>query len=585
MQYSKLVEVYERLEQTSKRLEQTHIISEFLKGISLEDLGDTILLVEGRIFPRWDEREIGIASQLMVKAIGVASGESKEKIISEWKKTGDLGTVCYNVIKKKKQFTLGSAELTVKKVLKNLRELATIEGHGSVDRKMQLVAELLTSAKPNEAKYIARTILDDMRIGVGEGTIRDSILWAFFGKELGMTYDKNENKVKIEDRKKYSEYAEAVQRAYDVTSDFAPVAEAAKKDGVKGLEEVEMIIGVPIKVMLAIKVESIDEAFERCGKPAEIEFKYDGMRMQIHKNNDEVKIFTRRLENITAQFPEVVDYVRKNVLEKKAIIDSEAVGYNKKTGKYLSFQNISQRIKRKYGIEKMSEDMPVEVNVFDIISYKGKSIVNKPLTERNKILQGIIKSSPKRIVLAKSIVTDNEKEVEEFYKEALELGNEGLMIKKLDAPYTPGARVGFMVKLKPTKENLDLAIIGAEWGEGKRSKWLSSYTLACIDEDGKMLEVGKVSTGLKEKREEGLSFAEMTDLLKPLIKNDRGKEVEVKPKIVIEVGYEEIQKSPTYSSGYALRFPRVIKLREDKGVEDAATLKMVENYYENQKKK
>jgi len=584
MQYSKLVEIYEKVE-PAKRLEQTHIISEFLKGISLEDLGDTILLVEGRIFPRWDEREIGIASQLMVKAISLASGENKEKIVSEWKKTGDLGTVCYNFIKKKKQFTLGTQNLTAKKILKNLRELATIEGHGSVGRKMQLIAELLTSAKPNEAKYIARTILDDMRIGVGEGTIRDAIVWAFFGKELEMSYNKEENKIEIEKREKYNEYADAVQRAYDLTNDFAPVAEAAKKNGLKGLEEVEMIIGVPIKVMLALKVDDVSEAFERCGKPAEVEFKYDGMRMQIHKDGNNIKIFTRRLENVTEQFPEVVECVKKYVDEKKVVLDSESVGYSKKTGKYLPFQSISQRIKRKYGIEKMSEEMPVEVNVFDIINYRGKSVANKPLFERKKMLEKIVKNAPKKIVLAKSIITDKEKEVEDFYKEALELGNEGLMIKKLDAPYKPGGRVGFMVKLKPTKENLDLAIIRAEWGEGKRSKWLSSYTLACIGNEGEFLEVGKVSTGLKEKREEGLSFAEMTDLLKPLIKKDEGKEVDVRPKIVIEVGYEEIQKSPTYSSGYALRFPRVIQLREDKGAEDASPLSMVENFYNKQKKK
>ena len=224
MQYSKLVEVYEKIELTSKRLEQTHIISEFLKGISLEDLGDIILIIEGRLFPRWDQREVGIASQLMVKAIGVASGESKEKTVSEWKKTGDLGTVCYNFIKKKKQYTLGGQELTVKKVLKNLRELAVTGGSGSVDRKMQLIAELLTSAKASEAKYIARTVLDDMRIGVGEGTMRDAIAWAFFGKDFELSYNKEENEVEIGNREKYNEHIDAVQRAYDLTNDFAPVA-------------------------------------------------------------------------------------------------------------------------------------------------------------------------------------------------------------------------------------------------------------------------------------------------------------------------------------------------------------------------
>ena len=584
MHYSKLVEVYEKLEATTKRLESTYIISEFLKDVGIEDLGTTILLIEGRIFPRWDEREIGIASKTMLKAISVATGESKERINSEWKKTGDLGTVTYNLVKKKKQVTLGSHDLSVKKVLKNLRDLATIEGLGTVDKKIQLVTELLTSAKPGEAKYIVRTILNDMRIGVGEGSIRDAIVWAFFGDRLKIKYKKKDNSIDIEDREKYNMYVDSVQRAYDITNDFAPVAEAAKKHGLNGLEEMEMSIGVPLKVMLALKVEDIDEGFERCGKPAEFEFKYDGMRMQIHRENNDVRVFTRRLENVTKQFPEVVDYVRKYVDEKRFIIDSEAVGYSKKSGKYLPFQSISQRIKRKYGIEKMSEEMPVEVNVFDIINYKGRSIIKKTFKERKDIIKKIIKNVPKKIKTAKSIVTADKKEVEDFYKESIDSGNEGLMIKKLDAPYKPGARVGFMVKLKPTKENFDLAVVKAEWGEGKRSKWLSSYTIACRDEKGNFLEVGKVSTGLKEKREEGLSFAEMTDLLKPLIRKEEGKQVVVKPKIVIEVGYEEIQKSPTYSSGYALRFPRVIQLRQDRGPEDVSNLKMVELFYSKQKK-
>jgi len=584
MQYSQLVEIYEKLDATTKRLEFTNIISEFLKHVSLDNLGSIMLLLEGRIFSRLDERETGIASKIMLKAINVASGESTKTINHEWKKTGDLGTVSYNLIKKKKQHTLRSHELTVNKVLKNLRQLATIEGAGSIDKKIQLIAELLTSAKPSEAKYIVRTILNDMRIGVGEGTIRDAIVWAFFGNKLKIKYDKEEHKVHLDDRDMYNQYIDAVQKAYNLTNDFASVAETVKKHGLKGLEDIEMQVGVPLKVMLALKVDDIEDGFKRCGKPAEFEFKYDGMRMQIHKNNNEIKIFTRRLENVTTQFPEVIENVRKHVNERKVIIDSESVGFDKKTGKYLPFQNISQRIKRKYDIEKMSQQYPVEVNVFDIINYKGKSVIDKPFEERKKILKKIIKNTPKKIKLAKSLVTSDKKQVEAFYKEAIDSGNEGLMIKKLDAPYKPGARVGFMVKLKGTKENLDLVIVKSEWGEGKRSSWLSSYTLACRGKHGKLLEIGKASTGLKEKREEGLSFAEMTDLLKPLIIKEEAKEAIVKPKIVIEVGYEELQKSPTYSSGYALRFPRVIQLRADRNPDDITTLKMVENYYNEQKK-
>lgn len=375
-----------------------------------------------------------------------------------------------------------------------------------------------------------------------------------------------------------------VQHAFDVTNDFSIVAKTAKEKGLKGLEETSMQVGIPIKVMLALKVKDIKEGFERVGKPGQVEYKYDGFRMQIHKKGNEIKIYTRRLENVTNQFPEIVDYIKKQVKGESFILEGEAVGFDPKTKKYLPFQNVSQRIKRKYDIKKMSEDFPVELNLFDITYYNGKSLIKEPFKERRTLLEKIVKPIEKKIVLAKKLVTSDEKQVEKFYNEALDNAQEGVMMKTLDAPYKPGARVGYMVKIKPVMESLDLVIVGAEWGEGKRSGWLTSYTLACVDEDRKLLTVGKSSTGLKEKPSEGLSFQEMTEILKPLITNQKGKEVKVKPQIVIEVEYQEIQKSPTYESGYALRFPRVSKLREDRGIDDAATLEMVEEYYYNQKK-
>ncbi len=249
----------------------------------------------------------------------------------------------------------------------------------------------------------------------------------------------------------------------------------------------------------------------------------------------------------------------------------------------MPFQSVSQRIKRKYDIEKLIKELPVEVNVFDIINFEGKSMINEPFEKRRELLEKIIKPEAKKIVLAKSKIASEKKDVEKFFKEAVNAGNEGLMFKALDAPYKPGARVGYMIKFKHMMETLDLVITGAEWGEGKRSKWLSSYSIACRNED-KFLEIGKASTGLKEKEEEGLSFMEMTRLLKPLIVSEKGKEVKVKPKIVIEVGYDEIQKSPTYGSGFALRFPRVQGLRPEKGPEQASTLDYVKKLYEGQKK-
>ncbi|MDP3765755.1 MAG: ATP-dependent DNA ligase [Nanoarchaeota archaeon] len=585
MEYSKLVEIYEQLNKTTKRLEKAHIISEFLKDVSVDDIEHIMLLLEGRIFPNYDAREIGVASRLMLKSLSIATGISVDKIENEWKKQGDLGLVAEALVKTKKQATLHSTKLTVKKVFDNLRKLAELEGEGTVERKTQLIAELLTSAKPVESKYIVKTILGEMRIGVGGGAMRDAIVWAFFWNKIGIKYTKEGNDIEVENREIYNKYLDAVQHAYDVTNEFAEVAKAAKSKGLGGLENIGMKVGTPIQVMLALKVDTIEEAFETVGKPAAIEFKYDGFRIQAHKDEKgNIKLFTRRLENVTNQFPDVVEFVKKNVKGKSFIIDSEAVGYNKKTGKYLPFQNISQRIKRKYDIDKIASDFPVELNVFDIIYYEGRSLINEEFEKRRKLLDKIIRQEPKKIVLSKSKITSDEKDAEKFFKDAVNAGNEGLMFKSLDAPYKPGARVGYMIKFKHMMETLDLAIVGAEWGEGKRSKWLSSYQIACIDEDGNLLEIGKASTGLKEKEEEGLSFVEMTKLLKPLIISEKGKEVKVKPKIVIEVGYDEIQKSPTYTSGFALRFPRVIQIREDKGPDEASTIDYVKKLYAGQKK-
>ena len=576
MKYSELVEVYEKLEGTTKRLAKTEYLSDFLKKVHADDTEEVVLLLQGRIFPAWDERESGVASQLMVKAISIASGADINQVEKEWKKTGDLGNVAENLVKKKKQHTLASSELTVKKVFYNLRKLAEESGSGSVDRKLQLIAELLTSAKGIEAKYVVRTILGELRIGLGEGTLRDAITWAYFMK---VTDDMSKEK-----REEYNTYLDAVQQAYDLTTDFATVATAAR-NGMKRLKSVRLVLGKPIKVMLALKVDNIQEAFEIVGKPTAAEFKYDGFRLEIGKDDaGKISLFTRRLENVTKAFPDVVEYVKKYVKGKSFILDAEAVGFDKKTQKYLPFQSISQRIRRKYDIERMADKFPVEVNVFDILVYHGKNIINEPFKKRRELLEKIVPNIKRKIRPSQSIITDDEAKIEDFFRQSREQGNEGLMLKNLNAPYKPGARVGHMLKFKKAAENLDLVIVEAEWGQGKRSTWITSYNLACR-KDGKLLEIGKVSTGLKEKPEEGLSFGDMTKMLKPLITEEHGKHVIVKPKIVIEVGYEEIQKSTSYSSGYALRFPRVVRNRSsEKGIHDINTLKDVERLYKQQKK-
>jgi DNA ligase-1 len=287
---------------------------------------------------------------------------------------------------------------------------------------------------------------------------------------------------------------------------------------------------------------------------------------------------------VTSQFPEVVEYIGKFVDADSYILDAEAVGFDRRTKKYLPFQSISQRIKRKYDIDRLAQEFPVELNIFDILKLDDKSLLKTPFRERRLLLDRIVKIAPYKVVVAKQLVTADAEEAGEFYKEALASGNEGVMFKNLEGIYKPGSRVGYGVKVKPVMESLDLVIVGAEWGEGKRSGWLTSLMLACYDPDtGAFLEIGKVGTGMKEKAELGVSFEEITNLLKPNIIKEKGRQVSIKPSIVVEVNFEEIQKSPTYSSGYALRFPRVMRIRDDRVPEECSDLSLVEDLYSTQR--
>jgi DNA ligase-1 len=461
MKYSELAELYESLENTSKRLEKTYIISQFLKKTSEEDIDKITLLVQGRLFPIWDETKIGVSNRLVIKAISAATGTSANKVEEEWKRIGDLGLVAEKLVQKKTQSTLSSKELTVQKVFDNLRKLPEQEGAGSVDLKIKTIAELLSSAKPLEARYVIRTVLEDLRIGVGSSSMRDAIVWAFFDKKVKINYDDKEKSINPDNREEYNRLVEAVQHAFDLKADYGEVAKMIIKKGEKAFGELVLEPGTPINVMLYPKAKDLAEAFEIVGKPCACEFKYDGFRMQIHKKGNEIKIFTRRLDEVTKQFPEVVEYVKDYVHAKEFILDSEAVGYDHKTGNYLPFQAISQRIKRKYDITSLAKELPVEVNVFDIIEYEGKSLLSTPFIERRKIIEKIISPHQKKLVLAKQIITDNMKEAEAFYKEALKVGEEGVMAKSLQGIYQPGRRVGFGVKVKPVMESLDLVIVGA----------------------------------------------------------------------------------------------------------------------------
>ena len=576
MQYKDLVEQYFLLESTSKRLEKTKIISDLLNKVSDEELNKVILLLQGRVFPAYDAREIGMAGQLVLKAINSATGISSSDIEKTQKSTGDLGKTAEECVSKKKQVTLFSQPLTISKVFDNLQKIAILEGEGTVNRKVSLVSELLTSASPREACYIVRTVLQDLRVGLGDGTLRDAIVWHVYGNELGIKYDKEKNNLELINREKYNETVETVQSAYDIANDFGIVAIAARK---KALDKISLVPGRPCKVMLFPKAKTFEEAFETVGKPAQAEYKYDGFRMIIQKHKDDVWIFTRRLEDVKKQFPDVLKLV-SNINGDDFIVDGEAVGF--KDGKYRPFQEISQRIRRKYDIAETSKDFPIVLVLFDVMFYNGKNLLNTSFIERRKLLEDNVKPIENKLILAEKLVTDSETDMKLFFERSLSAGNEGIMIKNLKGIYKPGARVGYGMKFKPVMETLDVVIVGAEQGEGKRSDWFATFIIAIRDGDN-LVEIGRVGTGFKEKDEEGVSFNQISELLKPLITHEDGRTTYFRPEVVIEVNYEEIQKSPTYSSGFALRFPRFVRLRDDRGSQDISTLDFVIDLFSNQR--
>jgi DNA ligase-1 len=559
MKYFNLVGVYLELEKTTKKLEKTEIISNFLRTVNKDEIKDIIYLLQGKVFPDNDERKIGMSSRLVLKVISSSSGNSVNDVEKLWKELGDLGKVAELLMRKRKQMTLARNELTVKKVIENIKKLAEFQGEGTVDKKINLVVELLNSSNPEESRFIIGVILEELRVGVAAGIIRDALA------------------------KLFNIHPDKIEKSYNLITDYGKLAELLKEDGEKALDKISIKPGIPVKSMLAILAESINETFEALGKPAQFEEKLDGFRVNIH-NDKEIKIFTRNLEDVTKQFPDIVKYIKENVKAKNFILDGEAVAYDKKTKKHLPFQKISQRIKRKYDIYKMAKEFPIELNLFDVIYCNGRSLINEPLIKRRQILEGIIKQISGKIVLTKKLVTDNEKKASRFFEKCLKNGNEGVMIKNINSSYVAGRYVNGWMKLKNLLEPLDLVIVKAEYGEGKRAKWITSYTIACKSKND-LLEIGKVSTGVKEKGE-GLTYNEMTKMIMPLMIKEEGKEITVKPKIIIEVGYEEIQKSPSYSSGFALRFPRVLRYRGDeKTLNEINTLKDIEKIYNNQRAK
>ncbi len=545
----------QKVESTSGSLDKTEIVAAFLATLDDAELAVACSYIIGTIFPPGQDLELGVGPAILYQALARACGCPMAQVTDMLKSTGDPGLVASRMVEKKRPLGFAAffgeeeeSSLSIEEVHNRFAAIARASGKRSQDAKVKNLQFLFSQARPLEARYIARLAIEDMRIGVGEGVMRDALARAF--AETGAT-------------------SQSVERAYNLTNDMGLVAVAARGGR---LADLSVMINHPIKMMLAQLGESIPAAIGEIGMAA-VEWKYDGARVQIHKEGNAVRIFSRRLENVTASLPEIVQVARK-IRSESAILDGEAVAVGG-DGRPMAFQEILKRFRRKYDIAKLAAKIPLRLFLFDLIYLDGKSLADLPLTERRHLLEGIADND----ILADQFLTGDSVEVEEAYSRALKAGHEGLILKNPQSTYAPGKRGKNWLKIKPVMETLDLAVIGAKWGEGRRASFLGSYRLSCLDQSsGELLDVGWVATGLTDE-----ALTDLTEMFRELIILEKGMEVEIKPAVIFEVAYEEIQKSPNYSSGYALRFPRMVAVRDDKSLEEADTLERVVSLYRSQR--
>jgi len=547
-----LADLCEKLEATKKRTVMVDLVAVFLKQLQAGEVEPAVSMILGRPFPKWDQRVLEVSWATLSNVIKRLTNIDWKQFSGAFGRTGDVGAatkVVFEESKIRRQATLFEKPLTIPEVRRTLESIAETSGNGSRERKERLVETLLSEATPLEAKYIVKTMIGEMRTGFHEGLMELTVSRAF---DIPL---------------------EVVQTATMLTGDIGEVASIAKRLGKEGIHKLQFQVFRPIKPMLAQMAESLDEVLREHGEQTALEYKLDGARIQIHKSGDNVRVYSRRLTDVTDSLPEVVQLVKAGVKAREAILEGEVIAVGEDRSPLL-FQHLMRRFRRVHEIDEMTKRIPVELYLFDVIYLDGQSLINLSYSERRKRLEDIAGSIP----LTRQIVTGNIQEAERFLNEAMREGHEGLVAKKLDSPYTPGVRGKRWFKIKKTLEPLDLVIVAAEWGYGRRHGWLSDYYLAARDaETGEFLVVGKTFKGLTD-----IEIIEMTKRLKELTVREEPHSVSVVPKIVVEVAYNEIQKSPKYECGMALRFARITKIREDKSPEEADSIQRVRKIYEKQ---
>ena len=582
MNYSEVAAKYAELEGISGRNEITNVLAELLKATPGSELAQLVYLTQGKLRPDYEGIELGVAEKLALRALSAASGLSPERARAAYVRRGDLGTAAEELLQNKGQGTLFSEGLTLKRVYDTLLRIAKQSGSGSVETKLRELASLLNDATPLEAKFIMRTVTGELRLRVADYTVLDAAATAFLGGKGARG---------------------EIERAYNIHPDLGFVVQSVASKGVKGVESISVEVGVPIRPMLAERLSSAAEIIKKMGDRAvTAEYKLDGERLQIHRDGDEVRLFSRRLEVITSHYPDASDLVRRHVRARRAILEAEVVAINVESGEYLPFQELMHR-RRKYGIDQAMSDYPVALNFFDILLAGAQDLTGKPYTFRRKKLEQTVEES-ERTRPVPALTTADASEMEKFMEDAITNGCEGLVVKDPTSNYRAGAREFAWIKLKreyrsELTDTIDLVIIGAFHGRGRRAGTYGTYLLGTYDDKrSTFTSVAKVGTGFSD-----VDLEKLPKLLKPFesrvrppgVESNMVPDVWFRPHLVIEIIAAELTLSPIHTAamgrirpgaGISLRFPKFTgKVRDDKGPEDATTVEEIVSMYNRQTKR
>ena len=580
MEFSIIAELFEKMENTSKRIELTNILVELLKKTPKKIIPNVVYLLQGIIRPNFEGVELGVAEKLAIRAISKSSGLSIKKIEDDYRNCGNLGLTASNILKLKTQTTFTAEKITVERVYETLFKIANLEGKGSQDLKMKYISSLLNDATPLEAKFVLNILLSTLRLGIAENTVMDALAIGFTGKK---------------------EYRKQIEDAYNVSSDLGKVSEVIAREGLDGIKKFQISLFSPVRPMLADRIKSEKEATEKMPVEFAAEYKLDGERVQIHKQADKIILFSRSLENITKYYPDIVENIGNSLDVNEGIFEAEIVAINENTGEFLPFQELMHR-RRKYKLKEAVLQYPITVNFFDVLYFDGKNCLNLKYSERRKILESSVKENNFAKLVPMTIVK-NENEVEDFLENSINSGCEGLMLKILDAAYRAGTRGGNWLKLKREYRNelgdsLDLVVIGAYFGKGRRTGRYGTLLLATYNpEKDNFPSICKVGTGFTDESLDQLyQILSNKVILKknPRIESEMEADVWFEPELVLEIVASEITLSPIHKTaldtirkgaGLALRFPKFTgKIRIEKGSEDASTDEEVYSLYKGQTK-